>query len=250
MASSKPKTALTAADIRKALEDKFPENSHALFFEISNATGHASVGRIDALVISLWPSRGLTWSGYEIKVSKSDLRSEIANPQKAEIFAQHLDEWWLITPEELTTGEEIPEAWGVAWVTSQGKIKIIKQAPKLAEISPIPSGLRPFLASVIRNSAESRKIADLQDAMKKQRLLLNQYRKFELELGVDILSTSLPGRKARGKQVTEKVKKAAAGWKDNMDMVHSMKKIVTLSRDLSKEVTKIGHMLGMRTPGW
>lgn len=74
----------------------------ACFAEVRNATGANAKRSADAVALNLWPSRGLTVRGFEIKVSKADLRNEIAQPDKAEAIATYCDEWWIVTPAGLS----------------------------------------------------------------------------------------------------------------------------------------------------
>ena len=52
-----------------------------VYFEISG----------DAVIMSLWPSRGLELHGVEIKVSRADWKREAADPAKAEAIAAYCD---------------------------------------------------------------------------------------------------------------------------------------------------------------
>ena len=54
----------------------------------------------DAVAMNLFPSRGLALHGFEIKVSKSDFKSEIENPEKSVPVQQYCDHWWIVAPAE------------------------------------------------------------------------------------------------------------------------------------------------------
>jgi hypothetical protein len=90
---------ITAKDICRLLRGKFCAPTHAIFFEVPDATGARHGGFADAISMSLWPSHGLELHGYEIKVSKYDWLREIARPQKAERFAAFCERWWVVTSE-------------------------------------------------------------------------------------------------------------------------------------------------------
>ncbi len=68
----KSMTKVTAAAIKAALRRSYSEPEWAILFEVGDATGARHTRFADAVVMSLWPSRGLTVTGMEIKVSRSD----------------------------------------------------------------------------------------------------------------------------------------------------------------------------------
>jgi len=92
----------------------------ACFRDVVNATGFAGSRRADALAMNLYPSRGLEIRGFEIKVSRGDLRKELATPDKAETIAQFCSTWYLVTPAGLTDKDEIPLAWGIMEIGDKG----------------------------------------------------------------------------------------------------------------------------------
>lgn len=141
---------MKAQDIRDALSRKFCAPEYALFFEVGDATGGRARRWADALAMGLWPSRGLALQGFEIKVSRSDLKSELKNPAKAESIARYCRYWWLATPPGLVKDDELPDGWGLYEVHPQG-LRVVKAAPVLSEqpISP------EFLAAILRRASEA-----------------------------------------------------------------------------------------------
>ena len=124
---------------------------YATLFEVADATGARQSRSADALIMSLWPSRGLELHGVEIKVSRSDYRREAADPTKAETIAAFCDRWWLhVAPNVITDLSDVPPAWGVReW---DGRIwRTIREAEK-TEAKP-PN--RAFLASLLRRNDEA-----------------------------------------------------------------------------------------------
>jgi hypothetical protein len=88
---------------------------------------------------------------YEIKVSRGDWKRELANPTKAEKFAQRCDRWWIVTTEGVIADEtEIPQKWGWMLATSEG-LKIKRKASKN---DPIPMD-KSFLASLLRGAGNA-----------------------------------------------------------------------------------------------
>src|ERR1700693_1206177 len=70
------------ADLRAALKRYFLHPDYGIVFEVAKSTGHAAHRHLDAVAMDLWPSRGLELHGIEIKVSKQDLKRELADPAK------------------------------------------------------------------------------------------------------------------------------------------------------------------------
>ena len=137
---------LGAAQIETALAKKFGAPEYAFMPQLNQGTGSNGGRRADAVAFSLWSSRGLHLSGFEIKVSRSDLATEIKKPEKAEAIQRYCDYWWLVTPVGLTTATDIlPPTWGVMEVNGRG-VSVKRQAPKL---EPEP-WTRVFIASTFR----------------------------------------------------------------------------------------------------
>lgn len=136
-------------DIYSILRRKFPESEYALMEEVSDAAGFYRSRSADYILMNLWPSRGLSLSGIEQKVSRSDWLSELKKPHKAENIYQYCDYFWLLTGnEDVAKLEEIPETWG--WMCIKGaKIFIKKDAPKL---TPIPI-TKHFLAAMLKRAS-------------------------------------------------------------------------------------------------
>lgn len=144
----------TATQIRQAMSKRWAAPEYAVMWEVGRATGAVSNQRYaDAVIMSLWPSRGLELHGVEIKVTRSDWRREAADPRKAEAIAAYCDRWWIHTgPGVIQDTSELPPMWGArefngnAWRT-------IKEAEK----TEAKACDRAFLASLLRRAdGESR----------------------------------------------------------------------------------------------
>ena len=137
---------LGAGQIEAALAKRFASPEYAFMPQLNQGTGSNGGRRADAVAFSLWPSRGLHLSGFEIKVSRSDLATEIKKPEKAEAIQRFCDFWWLVTPAGLTNEMDIlPPTWGLMEVTGRG-VKVKRQAPKLEP----ETWTRAFIASTFR----------------------------------------------------------------------------------------------------
>lgn len=136
--------------IYQALRKRFKAPEWGLLFEVSNRTGFGRNRSADALAMSLWPSRGLSLHGIEIKVHRSDWRRELRDPSKSAPIQAYCDYWWIVAPRGVLEMDELPETWGYL---EQQKSRLIqkKEAPKL-DSKAIDKG---FLAAVFRRSAEA-----------------------------------------------------------------------------------------------
>lgn len=142
---------ITAAHIRAYMAKVYTHPEWALLFEVLNATGARHTRSADALAMSLWPSRGLTLHGFEIKVSRYDWRSERADPAKAETIAAYCDFWSLVTgPGVVQDIAEVPPAWG--WMEFDGKSFVHHRAPERTDAKVCD---RNFLAALLRRAART-----------------------------------------------------------------------------------------------
>lgn len=137
---------MTAADVRAALKIYYAQPEYGIVFEVARSTGHAARRHLDALAMDLWPSRGLAIHGIEIKVSRSDFRNEIKQPEKAEEIAQFCDYFWIAAPLGIVPIEELPKAWGLLEINDKNKVVLRKQAEK-TEAKPVT---RAFMAAIMR----------------------------------------------------------------------------------------------------
>ena len=158
-----------AHDILALLVKKYSEKSgeYAYGAEVSNATGWRGERWLDFLAIACWPSGGYMVHAFEIKISKSDLRHELENPQKHNIFFDDIDTYTLAAPDFVVDAEMmkvIPKNWGVlavSWTEKDGftmKYKH-KPIPLHDEVKMGEAKMRKeFAASILRSCMNS--IAD------------------------------------------------------------------------------------------
>lgn len=142
---------ITAAHIRAHMTKVYAHPEWALLFEVLNATGAQHTRSADALAMSLWPSRGLTLHGFEIKVSRHDWNTERKDPSKAETIAAYCDFWSLVTaPGVVQDAVEVPPAWG--WMEFDGKSFTTHRAAEKTEAKVCD---RLFLAALLRRAART-----------------------------------------------------------------------------------------------
>lgn len=150
---SKKVTFTTEHDVRVAIEALWSPPSYAVLSSVPNGTGGHKTRTIDALVMSLWPSRGLSLDAVEIKTSRSDWLRELESPAKAETFFEYVDHFWLAVGDaDIVREGELPSTWGLLVPSPRGaKMKVAKAAPALTP-KPLP---RSFLAAMFRRMSEA-----------------------------------------------------------------------------------------------
>lgn len=143
----------TAKAVMQALRVKYPPPAYGILTEVGDATGAAHRRWADALIMSLWPSRGLELIGIEIKVRRQDWLTELANPAKAEAICKYCDRWYLVVGDaSIIKPGELPPTWGLITPHGDG-LRVQTEAPVL---TPEPLG-RGFLAAIFRRSIEQGK---------------------------------------------------------------------------------------------
>lgn len=142
-------TSVTAGDLRVALRNAHPADEYVTLFEVREAVGRQAGSRADAIVMSLWPSRGFEVSGFELKVARGDWLAELKNPGKADRIARYCDRWSVFAPAGVVRQGELPPGWGLWELQAGGSIRRSLLAAA-REPEPMP---RAFLASLMRARA-------------------------------------------------------------------------------------------------
>jgi hypothetical protein len=158
------KVRLKSSEIRAAMAKRWCDPQWSIMWEVGEGTGARSGRYADAVMMSLWPSRGLELHGVEIKVSRSDWKREAADPSKAEAIARYCDRWWIHTgPGVVDDLSDLPPAWGLrefdgkSWST-------IREAEK-TDAEPVT---RHFLASMLRRADGAMRVL-MDEAMQEAR---------------------------------------------------------------------------------
>ena len=142
--------AVTASDINQAIKGKYSGPEWRVWFEVSRSTGYNSGRRADAVVMNIWPSKGFQINVFEVKVSRSDFKNEMADITKSKAIGQYADFFWLACPHGMVDKSEVPENWGLMEF-GKGGLRVKKQAPILADPTPIDRG---FAASLLRSGED------------------------------------------------------------------------------------------------
>lgn len=144
---------MTAHQVITALAAKYCAPEYAFLTEVRNSVGfQRKIRTADAMAMSLWPSRGLYMTGFEVKVSRADWKKELEQPDKAEEMARFCKQWFVACPAGLIEKDEVPPGWGLIAVKPDGKISYAKPAPE------IPGTLEPtwmLFGSLMRDVVEN-----------------------------------------------------------------------------------------------
>lgn len=157
-----------SSDVIDCLRQRYPANAYAFLTEVGNSTGFRCNRHADAIVMSLWPSRGLEIIGIEVKVNRSDWVKELNTPEKAEIIFQKCDTWFLAVGDELIVKEgELPRGWGLMVPAKKGGLRVkVTATPK----NPEPEPDRSFLAALLRQvCAQATDAAIMEEEFKRGR---------------------------------------------------------------------------------
>jgi hypothetical protein len=149
-----PKNKRTEREMLTLLRAKFGAEAgngpaYAFVDHVRNDAGFSATRTIDAVSMSLWPSRGLVLAAYEIKCSRNDWLTELKAPSKAEAFQPYMDQFWLVVSDaEFVKPGELPETWGLIVPKGTG-LGVIKDAPRNQNVKPLDRGM---LAALLRQA--------------------------------------------------------------------------------------------------
>lgn len=129
--------------------------------QVRSRAGFDARRTADALVMQLWPSRGLHLEGFEIKVSRSDWLRELRDPTKADEFARWCDKWWIVAPDGMVKTSELPDTWGLmavkTGVVQETILGPVEEPPaklvtvRAAAVRDVPASIpKTLLASMLR----------------------------------------------------------------------------------------------------
>ncbi len=105
-AESKP--AVTAAEIRTALEVRYPGPEWHVEHELT-----LEGRRLDVVAFNRWGARAYRTVGFEIKVSQADYRRELEDFRKSEIWTHVVDQFFIVAPGKLIDPDTLPKGWGL-----------------------------------------------------------------------------------------------------------------------------------------
>lgn len=153
-----PPEKMTEAAVLALLRARFTKggnggNGEFCFLEhVRNGAAFNANRTLDAVAIALWPSRGLTIDGFEVKVSRSDWQRELAQPEKAEDACKLVDRFSIVAPRGVVLDGELPATWGLLEVVGK-RLVTTKAAPPLRPPDLVRSSTisRDFLVGILRS---------------------------------------------------------------------------------------------------
>lgn len=99
--------------------------------------------RADLIWQGVTAGSGYRLIGHEIKVTRSDLMVELADPTKSDPWQRFCHEWWLVVLHpSLVDGLELPPTWGVMAPPSGRRTRsmtVVHKAPKLKPYPQAPA---------------------------------------------------------------------------------------------------------------
>lgn len=105
-----------AGDIYNLLYERYKDDREFLCArEVSDGTGWAT-RRLDFVACDCYSSKGWGIYAFEVKISKSDLRNELFDPTKHNIFFNNIDYFSIVAPDYVLDAEYvklIPKQWGI-----------------------------------------------------------------------------------------------------------------------------------------
>lgn len=125
---------------------------------VSEIESPCGLRRADALFLTL-TAAGYGLVGHEIKISRSDLIAELADPAKADPWLKYCDRWWLVVSDPaIAEGLPIPDAWGLMTPPTNAKhraFRVLKEAPPLRPQNQAPAFRRMLKWQMVANMADT-----------------------------------------------------------------------------------------------
>lgn len=144
---------ITAYDVREALIKRFSDSRrYAIAEEVGITTG-GGCRRLDMIVMDCYWSNDFRIDGFEIKISTSDLRRELEDPNKHTTFFDVLDYYTLACPAAVVNPliDIIPKKWGILIINEDGTTRYKRKPLALFDDkSPDRKISRGFVASITR----------------------------------------------------------------------------------------------------
>lgn len=145
---------MSESEIFQCLKGYYDPRAYLCIPQVRNGTGFTRTTRTaDAIVVSLWPSRGVYAAGFEFKDSRADFLKELKEPAKANEIGKFCTSWSIVasTPDIIKDKDDIPPTWGL--YSCHPDAKTLKQIRKPTPYEPeAPSWI--FVASVLKSASE------------------------------------------------------------------------------------------------
>jgi len=152
-------TAQIAQQIRELLYLRHSSPEWVGFDELRNTTGFPHTGSpgmsweyvtiryLDFFALNLFPSKKHIRVAYEIKASRSDFLSELANPDKRTFAWSIANRCFFVCPAGMIGKDEVPKGWGLVELAEVGL-----RNTKRAQWHPAMDMPIGFVAAIARRS--------------------------------------------------------------------------------------------------
>lgn len=123
----------------------------AFAHEVSvNGTWGIGSRRADAIYAGFTSASGRILIGHEVKVSRSDWRAELDDPEKSSDWADACHAWYIVAPStEIVPPEELPHGWGLMIppkASSHRRFRTVVKAGVKEDHDPPWWAVRSFMA--------------------------------------------------------------------------------------------------------
>lgn len=144
---------MNAGEVRAAIRKRYgDQRRYAIAEEVGLTTGF-SHRRLDMMVLDCYNSNGFRIDGFEIKISTSDLRRELEDPEKHIAFFDVIDYYTIAAPSGVTEPlmDIIPKRWGILIINEDGSTRYKRKPLALEDKTANSAVPRGFLASIVRS---------------------------------------------------------------------------------------------------
>lgn len=128
------KPSVTAAEIRTALEVRYPGPEWHVEHELT-----LEGRRLDLVAFNRWGTRSYRTVGFEIKVSQADYRRELEDFRKSELWTHVVDQFFIVAPGKLIDADTLPAGWGL--LELRGERIYTKRQAAIGESKTLPREL-------------------------------------------------------------------------------------------------------------
>lgn len=160
-------TRATASEMTSVLYRHYvPDESRPAGVFLSEIQAPGPVGRrADVVWLGCTAATGDVLIGHEIKVTRQDLLTELADLSKSDPWQKYCDRWYLVVPDvSLIKGLDLPESWGVMLPPSGRRTRsmtIHRPAPVLQPREQAPA-LRTIAARQLWTIRDNQNLKDRQ----------------------------------------------------------------------------------------
>lgn len=150
-ASTAAPARMTTAELTARLRRHYLKPGEVLpggIFLTEVTLGRAGGSRADALYVGFTSTSGRLLVGHELKVTRSDWLRELAQPGKADPWADECHAFYVVAAPDVAKPEELPDGWGlmVPGATTRTRLDVVVKARSHPERQPSWQAVRSLLA--------------------------------------------------------------------------------------------------------